>query len=486
MKNVKTTDNLNLILEGINLSSDMVKSTMGANGKLVLINDEELRFTKDGVSVAKNIKFEDVFKDIGAEIVKTTAGKTVAAVGDGTTCTTVLLQSFANSLLNKDIDNIREELDLIETEISNVLDYLNKSAIPVSTIEDIKSIATIASDSEEMGTLIADTYEKTGMDSLVSLELGEGDKSYNEVKEGIEYKEGYLHPAFSNMPNKQCVFYNPMIVILSKPLTNKNEVESLFKASINDRIPLILMAPRFSTDFLRSCVYDLKGGLEVCLVKLPGYGRYMEENALDIRAYCDNKHRVEKAVVGPNYLRIYNTNTPNLDARIQDIKNRQETAIDALEDIDYIKRIHRLKNSTGIIYAGGITEQAAKEEFDRLDDALGAVKAAIKYGYVVGGGLALYNASNDIARHPVLKKALQAPIRQIIDNSGDIPEIVFNNITDCIGYNVRNHKYENFIETGIIDPVEVLTQSLINSFTTVKMLSRASYAIDIKYEKKLF
>jgi chaperonin GroEL len=490
MKKVQLGDKMSKVLEGINITADVVKSTMGAGGKLILINDglNPIKFTKDGISVAKEIKLDDVEQNMGADLVRMAAGQTVRLVGDGTTCTSLMLQSFANSLLTYAHEDIRATLDTIDEDIKRIIGELYLKAHKITGASDVGEIATISSDSEVLGGLIKNVYEETGLDSLVSLELGDTEESHFEVKKGIEYKEGYAHKGFANLPNQQCILNNPKIFVTKKPATSLLEYKALYEACMNSGESLVVMAPRFSTEFIRDTLANAqRNGFAVCLVKLPGYtSRYLDENFKDIASYRDKDHRVEKVVVGPNYIRIFNLDTPFLNARLEELEHSMEGALDVVEKRDYTKRIHRLKGSTAVVYAGGVTEQEAKEEYDRIEDALGAVKAAIRSGYVAGGGLELYNLSLQEGIHPILKTTLQAPIRQILTNAGCSPDMILYNITDIKGYNVRNYQYEDFVGMGIIDPVEVLVECLKNSFSMAKLLARTSYNINIEYEKKLF
>jgi len=495
MKNCITTENLSQILEGLNKSVNIVKTTMGARGKVVAIKDDnqKLRFTKDGVTVAKMVDFEDKFAAMGAEIVRLTASKTVEEVGDGTTCTSVMLQAFMEILAKVDVLKLNEVLTDIEEDIQRVSDYLRTHAISVDNSKDIEQVATIAANSEKLGKLFAEVYSKVSFDSLVSLEMGESEQTSFEVKQGMEFAKGYEHVAFANQTNQHCILDNPIVYATAQPILATTEIDQFLQYCLDNQVPALIIAQRFSTEVLRLCVQNIKTGLSICLVKLPGYGRYAVENVKDIKSYLNNDKRIEKAVIGPNFMRLFNSDKPNMEARLEELENLIPASIDAIEEADYIKRVHRLKGTTAVIYAGGITEEATEEEFDRLEDALGSVKAAIKEGFIAGGGLALLSAAK-VAQTDTLKYVLNKPILQILKNANeDHSEIISKvNMQEdkeiyTIGYDVRNREYVNFVQKGIVDPVKVLTQSLSNSFSAAKLLVNTSHAINISYDKnKLF
>lgn len=507
-KKCQIQNNLNPILKGLNDTVDVVKTTMGAQGKVVIIQEEgKLRFTKDGVSVAKSITMEDPMENIGCEIVKSAASKTVSAVGDGTTATSVLLQAIVNETFNKTIEDVNAFVNEMEEEVNAICFEIAKRSIEV-TKENIKSIATIASNSEKLGDLLDEVYTKVGFDHLVSLEMSQEEFTVYEVLEGLEYNRGYVHPGFANTDQDLAVYDNCIVFPLNERLNTAtdSQIEDVMRLAISKKVPILLMARDFNTATKRDLILTKqKMGANIIAVKLPGYTeRAVNENIADIFSFLTPQDMeitdgeiitvgvASRVTVGPNFTRIYNDNDkPFLQERIDELKAKQSAAIDLMEESEFVKRINNLRSSTAVIFAGGVTEQAAQEEFDRLDDALGSVKAAIKGGYVAGGGLTYYNISKE--RVPisegakVINKAIQQPIKQILSNANVSVDITLYNIKDYKGYDVRNHKYINFVEQGIIDPAEVLIQALKNAFSMSKLLISTSYALNISYERnKLF
>lgn len=466
-----------LVINGVNKAVDIIKSTMGANGKLVAIkNNGQLKFTKDGVTVAKHVKFDDPYENIGAEIVISAANETVNRVGDGTTVTSVLVQSFLNTFQKYiTLYDINTLMELIDKDVEKVVKYLKDNTKNVEDTEEVKHIATISSNSTELGSLIKEIYDKVGLDSLISLERSEDTKTTYEISKGLQFESGLVHSEFKNNATS-CVLHNANVIISSDGINNIMPYKEIFSKAIENDLPILLIAPEFSQAFIRACILNKQNaGLNICLVRTPGFGGGQDKNIEDIKAFLSEDDTLEKVVVTEQYLTIYNTDTPNLKKRVDKLKLLYEGAENGHDSMDYYARIYRLQGNTAIVYAGGLTEQSMQEEYDRLEDALYAVKAAIRGGYTIGGGYSLYYLSKISPEiSDVTKEILVKPVETIISNSNLNPELILDKCTLSHQYNVRTKSYEDFLVEGIIDPTEVLTNAISNSWAAVKLIVNTS------------
>ena len=494
MKTRQIENNLDKIIEGLNIAANLVKSTMGGQGKTVIISTnnerEKLRFTKDGVSVAKALVLEDPIKNIGAQILISAANKTVEQCGDGTTLTSVLLQALISEAKkyiakNKDVNAV---INSIEESITKVINEINKNSLKVENIKDIVNITKISSNSDRIGKLFGEIYEQTGFDALITLEKSENsDVTYYDIIKGIEFDSGYVHSSFmTNKDTEQAIYENAYIHVDTDPVTTLTpEYEELLSGSIKHKIPLIIIAPRFSDAFIRVCSMNkVNQGASVCLIKIPGYGYGQKKNVDDILSFLSSDGTVQKIMVDSYRFILYNNDTPFLNDRIEQLKSLSETAQDKYDESDYLNRIYKLKGATAIIYAGGKTPEAMKEEYDRLEDAIGAAKTAVVSGFVEGGGLLLTKIALSTKLHPAVKNSILCPMKQILTNANI--NAVNIDLENPLGYNVNTNMYENFIESGVIDPTNVLIVSLQNAFMNMKLLINTSSAIynDMEYGSK--
>jgi chaperonin GroEL len=474
-------DTKQLVINGINKAADIIKSTMGANGQLVALkNNGQLQFTKDGVTVARHIDFEDYYEKIGCEIVVNAANKTVEMVGDGTTCTSVMVQAFLNQFNKLSVIYDNNQLTAaLDTFVKDITTKLEEKSFKVEDTEKVKQIATISSNSEELGSLIKEIYDVVGLNSLISLEKSDNYKTTYEVIKGIEFETGLVHPEFKTN-DTNCTYTDANILISEDPCNNFLKFEKQFKFCLESEQPIVLISPSFSPDFIRTCIMNKqRNGLQVCLVKSPGFGNGVNKNHDDIRAFLSKKDTVEKVVVTEQSFTLYNTDTPFLNKRIDKLRKLHEAAENKYDEQDYYLRMHKLQGNTAIVYAGGITEQNMQEEYDRLEDALHAVKSAIRGGYTVGGGYGFIELITN--ENSIFSDILKSPVYTIINNSHSNPEIILSQCNKEKQYNVKTKKFENFLETGIIDPTEVLINSLVNAWAAVKLfINTSNILINVK------
>lgn len=474
-------NNLNKILKGLNTAADIIISTMGAEGKNVIIqSDDGLKFTKDGVSVAKEIQLEDPIENIGAKMLISAANKTVEHVGDGTTFTSLMLKTMVNSVLKEIEDkNINVVLEQLEIDIQDVLKQLEAKTHKLETLDEIKKIATTSSRSEKIGELFKDIYSQTGFDALVTVEKSEySDKTYFEKVNGIQFDSGFIHPSFmTNTDDETAIYENAYIHIADDPLTSvTDEYKNLMQVSYTNNIPLIIIAPRFSESFFRTVSMNkVNQGVQVCLIKTPGHAYGVKKNIDDINAFLNNDGTVDRIFIDAYKFILYNENPPNLSQRIEQLKKLRDSAVEWYDEKDYNDRLHKLQGSSAVIFVGGVTKESRSEEFDRVEDALGAVKSAIVSGYIEGGGKTLLELST---KNKSLSECLSGACRQILKNANEPESLIEEIKAKNLGYNVKTKQFENFLESGIIDPASVVIQGLNNAFTNTKLLINTSFILN--------
>lgn len=487
------TNDFSKSLKGLNLAADVVKSTMGGRGKTVVISDSDaknLRFTKDGVSVAKKIALEDPLENIGVKMLVAACEKTVDEVGDGTTATAVLLQALVNNALKNihsatDINKIFEQMD---QELLNIVEAIRATSKKVASIEQVRDIASISSNSDRIGDLFWEMYRNTGLDTLIKLERSEEcTESYFDIMRGLEFNSGYAHSSFmTDKHTEQCIYDYPYLHISKVPINNLDEgMQAMLSTAQLEGTPVVIIAPRFSDAVIRALSMNkVNNGLQVVAIKTPGFGNAQAKNIDDINAFLTDQGFAEKIIVGPNYFTLYNHDTPFLEDRIEQLANLKQHALDAYEQQDIIERIYKLKGSSVILYAGGVTSEALNEEYDRLEDAIGAVNAAIEYGYVQGAGMALFNL-HDNEKNSIINSSIIEPAYQILRNANLIPEVVLSNVESSAHvYDVKNNQFVNYEQGGIIDPAEVVVQALTNAVSMAKLFINSSYILHNHFENK--
>ena len=479
---MKYINNLEPVIEGLNNAADIITSTMGAEGKTVAISEDgKLRFTKDGVSVARNISFDDEFENIGAKILISAANETVKAVGDGTTLTSLLLQKLITST-NLDSDNINAELSKIKKDLDLVKEQVLDVKKDVQTIDEIRNIASVSASSDKIGELFAQLYEEASFDSLIKLETSQyNNKSYYEVLKGVEYTGGYIHPSFrTDREVERCVHEDAMIVLSKNPITSTNDKYSLLIGEAHkEDVPIVIFAPGFSDAFIRrASMVKVNQDVRVCLVKLPGDSTHaINKNFDDIQAFLSEDGYVDKIVITPYTTTFYNEDTPYLEDRLNQLRALKENAVEWWEEVDYEDRLHKLKGSSAIIYAGGRTQEEKSEEFDRLEDAIGATQSAIRNGYVPGGGYTMFTST---PKTKTVKFLVKTPLLKILENSNckvDIKQIQ-EKVSQGYLYNVKTEKWEKADESSILDPADVIIEAIDNAFSNTRLIVNTSFVIN--------
>ena len=508
------------IKAGVDKLANAVKATMGPGGRNVVL---ERKFgspvvTKDGVTVAKEIELPDPVENIGAQLVKEVAQKTADKAGDGTTTATVLAQAIFSEGLRYITagDNAIEVKRGIDEAVKVIVDELKKISKPVETKEQIAQVATISANYDrEIGELIAEAMDKVGKEGVITVEEAKGLETTLEVVEGMQFDRGYLSPYFVTDPDKmECVLENPYILIYGKKISNIRELLPVLEQVAREGKPLLVIAEDVEGEALATLVVNkLRGTLQVCAVKAPGFGERRKAMLQDIailtggtailedlgikleNVTLDMLGQADKVVVDKEHTTIIGGKgkPEDIEGRIKQIKAELEKATSEYDKEKLQERLAKLAGGVAIIKVGAATEAELKEKKARVEDALHATRAAVEEGIVPGGGTALIAASRKLdelvkkldeagevsKRHGVeiVKKAVEFPLRQIADNAGYAGQVVVEKVKELInekgvnwGFNARTGEYEDLVAAGIIDPTKVERVALQNAASAAGLL----------------
>ncbi len=508
------------IKAGVDKLANAVKATMGPGGRNVVL---ERKFgsplvTKDGVTVAKEIELPDPVENIGAQLVKEVAQKTADKAGDGTTTATVLAQAIYSDGLKFVTagENAIEIKRGIDEAVKVIVDELKKIAKPVETKEQIAQVATISANYDrEIGELIAEAMDKVGKEGVITVEEAKGLETTLEVVEGMQFDRGYLSPYFVTDPEKmECVLENPYILIYGKKISNIRELLPVLEQVAREGRPLLIIAEDVEGEALATLVVNkLRGTLQVCAVKAPGFGERRKAMLQDIAVLTggtailedlgiklenvtlDMLGQADKVVVDKEHTTIIGGKgkPEDIEARIKQIKAELEKATSEYDKEKLQERLAKLAGGVAIIKVGAATEAELKEKKARVEDALHATRAAVEEGIVPGGGTALLAASqklDDLAKEldekgeidkkhgvEIVKKAVEAPLRQIADNAGYAGQVIVEKVKELIkekgvewGFNARKGEFENLVEAGVIDPAKVERVAIQNAASAAGLL----------------
>jgi len=514
---------------GVDKLANAVKVTLGPKGRNVVIQSAfgDIDITNDGVTVAKNINLQDVIENMGANMVKEVASKTNDLAGDGTTTATVLAQAIMTEGL-KNITAGANPIDLkkgIDRAVEKVIEYLNKDAKAVGdSIEKIRQIATISANNDKViGDLIASAFEKIGQTGIITTEESKTTDTYIEVVEGMQFDRGYLSPYFTTNQEKMIVEYeNPLILITDKKITSFPSLIPILEQALSTGRPLLIIADDLNSDIIAALVMNkLRAGINLCVVKAPGFGdrrKHMlediailtggslisDETGLTLEgATLANLGTCEKINVDKDNTLIINGsgNKEDINNRVAHLKHSLTEVKDKYNRDKLQERLAKLTSGIAVLYVGAASELEMKEKKDRVTDALHATKAAIQEGIVAGGGVALLRAKDvlkeiDIKSENadfitginIINKALESPIRTIVENAGleasVIVDKVLNNV-DNFGYNAKTGIYVDMLEAGIIDPKKVTRVALENAASVAGMiLTTETVLVPIKEENQ--
>lgn len=514
------------MLRGVDILADTVKVTLGPKGRNVVLGKTygAPRITKDGVSVAKEIELSDKFENMGAQMVKEVASKSADIAGDGTTTATVLAQAIIKEGA-KSVAAGMNPMDLkrgIDMAVAAVVEDLKSRSKIVSTSEEIAQIGTISANGDTtIGDYIAKAMEKVGKEGVISVEDAKGMDTELDVVEGMQFDRGYLSPYFVTNPEKMTVeLDNPYILINESKLSNLQSLVPVLEAVIQTGRPLLIIAEDIEGEALATLVVNkLRGGLKIAAVKAPGFGDRRKAILEDIAILTNGQvvsadlgmklEDVTLSTLGTaKSVTITKDDTTivdgagdkaNIEARVKQIRMQIEETTSDYDREKLQERLAKLSGGVAVIKVGGSTEVEVKEKKDRVDDALHATRAAVKEGIIAGGGVALLYATkalesvkpeNDDQRVGVdiIRKALQAPIRQITSNAAVDGSVIVGKLLEKgdvnAGYDAQKGVYTNMFTAGIIDPTKVVRTALEGAASVGGLLITTEAMVADKPEDK--
>ena len=508
---------------GVDALANAVKVTLGPKGRNVIISKSfgAPTVTKDGVSVAKEIELENALENMGAQMVKEVASKTNDLAGDGTTTATVLAQAIVKEGL-KNVAAGANPMDLkrgIDKAVAAIVTDLEKQAQKVgNSSEKIKQVAAISANNDNtIGDLIATAFSKVGKEGVITVEEAKGMETYVDVVEGMQFDRGYLSPYFVTDADKMIAdLENPYILLFDKKISNLNEILPILEPVAQSSRPLLIIAEDVDGQALATLVVNkLRGGLKIAAVKAPGFGDRRKAMLEDIailtggtviseergfsleNATLDLLGTAETVTVDKDNTTVVNGagNADAIKARINQIKAQIETTTSDYDKEKLQERLAKLAGGVAVLYVGAASEVEMKEKKDRVDDALHATRAAVEEGIVAGGGVALVRAKKVLTQITtenidettgiqIINKAVEAPLRTIVENAGGEGSVVLNKILEGkkdFGYDAKSDDYVDMLKAGIIDPKKVTRVALENAASVAGMILTTECAlIDIK------
>ncbi len=521
-----STDARSRMLRGVDILADTVKVTLGPKGRNVVLGKAygAPRITKDGVSVAKEIELADKFENMGAQMVREVASKSADIAGDGTTTATVLAQAIVREGV-KSVAAGMNPMDLkrgIDMAVSAVVDDLKSRSKKISTSEEIAQIGTISANGDSsIGDYIAQAMSKVGNEGVITVEDAKGMDTELDVVEGMQFDRGYLSPYFVTNPEKMTVeLDNPYILINESKLSTLQPLVPILEAVIQTSRPLLIIAEDIEGEALATLVVNkLRGGLKIAAVKAPGFGDRRKAMLEDIAILTNGQvvsadlgmklEDVTLATLGTaKSITITKEDTTIVDgagdsaaiqARVNQIKQQIEETSSDYDREKLQERLAKLAGGVAVIKVGGSTEIEVKEKKDRVDDALHATRAAVKEGIIPGGGVALLYATksldnlkpvNDDQRVgiDIIRKALQAPIRQITQNAAVDGSVIVGKLLETydvnFGYDAQKGEYTDMFKSGIIDPTKVVRTALEGAASVGGLLITTEAMVADKPEEK--
>lgn len=510
------------MLKGVNLLADAVQVTLGPKGRNAIIAQPygAPKITKDGVTVAKSIDFEDQFENMGAQLVKSVASKTNDVAGDGTTTATVLARAIYNEGC-KAVAAGMNPLDLrrgIQLAVNSVIENLDLISKPISSKEEIMQVGTISANSDtEIGQLIADAMERVGKEGVITVQDGKTLDNELEVVEGMKFDRGFISPYFITNPKTQTVeLENPMILLVEKKVSNLQQLVPLLESTIKSQSSLLIVAEDVESEALATLVVNkLRAGIKVCAVKAPGFGDNRKATMQDLAiltgaTVISEETGMKLEETQPHHLGSCRklTVTKNdtvvldgagekslIDERCGFIRDSIETTKSDYEREKLQERLAKLSGGVAVIKVGGASEVEVNEKKDRVVDALNATRAAVEEGIVPGGGKALLHCStllDSVADEAVnmdqrigveiIQRALRAPISTIAMNAGEegavvVGELIKEGVPVGMGFDAQNGVYTDMFEAGIIDPTKVTRTGIVDAASVAGLLTTSEAMI---------
>ena len=505
------------VLKGIDTLANAVRVTLGPRGRNVVIQKSygSPQITKDGVTVAKQVSLEDPFEDMGAQVVKEVASKTADVAGDGTTTATVLAQSIYSEGIKllaggHNPAQLKQGIDLA---VKKVVDYLSDISQKVTSSERISQVGAISSNGDtEIGDMIARAMNEVGNEGVITLEEGKTLTTELKVVNGYQFDKGYLHPNFVTNERSESVLEDVRVLVTDMPLNNSAVMVPImekYHASEHQTKPLLIISDSVDGEALALLVINhMRKTFPCCAVKAPGFGDRKKEMMQDIATLTGYKLEnfdiswlgmASRAVSTKTSCTIVEGkgDTAEIQERVAQIRSAVETADSEWDKEKQQERLAKLVGGVAVISVGAATEAEMKEKKDRVEDALAATKAAVEEGVVPGGGVALLRSSvvlNDNIPEELqygvklVKKALEAPLRQIVANADGDPSVVVNSVLASddpnYGFNARTDVFENLTNSGVIDPTKVVRCALQNAASVAGLMLTTDCMIADKPSKE--
>lgn len=512
------------MMDGVNILADAVKVTLGPKGRNVVL--EQVFggpiITKDGVSVAKEIILEDKFENMGAQMVKEVSSKANDTAGDGTTTATVLAQAILVEGM-KSVSAGMNPVDIkrgIDYAVETVLENLKAQAIECKDLPSISNVATVSANNDrQVGDLVAQAVDKVGEDGVVTVEDGNGTEDFLETTDGMKFDRGFISPYFITDGDKQVAeLDSPLILITDKFITSIQDLVPTLESVAKAGKQLLIIADDVGGDALSTLVVNtMRGAIRVAAVKAPGYGERKKAMMQDIAILTGSTiisdtvgltlnsiqpHHLgsaRKVVIDKNSTTIVEGagDKEKLEDRIAKIKQQAEALNSPYDKEKTLERAAALVGGVAVIKVGASTELEMKEKKDRVEDALRATQAAVQMGIVAGGGVALIRAAKNLAPKKdasnefnlgveIIKRAVEAPLRQILLNAGQEPSVIVDKIkankSNTFGYNAHSEKYGEMIEMGVIDPVKVTMSAIQYASSVAGLMLTTDCMVAIKPE----
>jgi chaperonin GroEL len=514
------------MIHGVDILADAVKVTLGPKGRNVVLDKSfgAPRITKDGVTVAKEIELADKFENMGAQMVREVASKTSDVAGDGTTTATVLAQAIVREGA-KSVAAGMNPMDLkrgIDKAVAVVVEELQKNTRKINTSAEVAQVGSVSANGDpEVGEMIAKAMEKVGNEGVITVEEAKSVTTELDVVEGMQFDRGYVSPYFITNAEKMIAeLENPYILIFEKKLSSLQPMLPLLETVVQSGRPLVIVAEDVEGEALATLVVNkLRGGLKVAAVKAPGFGDRRKAMLEDIAILTGGEvisedlgiklESVTLAQLGrAKTVRIEKENTTIIDGagskdtiqgRVAQIKVQVEETTSDYDREKLQERLAKLAGGVAVIRVGGSTEVEVKERKDRVDDALHATRAAVEEGIVPGGGVALARASKKLGeikfdnndQHvgiEIVRRALQAPLRQIAENAGQDGAVVagevLRNDAYAYGYDAQTGEYKDLVAAGIIDPTKVVRSALQGAASVAALLITTEAMVAERPERK--
>ena len=514
------------MLQGIDILADVVKVTLGPRGRNVAIEQSfgAPKVTKDGVTVAKAVELENKNQNAGAQLVKSVASKTADVAGDGTTTATVLTQSIAREG-NKSVAAGMNPMDLkrgVDMAVSAVIEEIKKLSKNINSQEEIAQVGTISANGDtEIGEKIAEAMKRVGKEGVITVEEAKSFSFEIDVVDGMKFDRGYLSPYFVTNAEKMIAeLDNPYILLFEKKLTGLQQILPLLEAVVQSGRPLLIIAEDIEGEALATLVVNkLRGGLKVAAVKAPGFGdrrkAMMEDLAIltngqlisdDLGMKLENVDismlgRAKKVTISKEFTTLVDGagSKADIEARCGQLRSQIEETTSDYDKEKLQERLAKLAGGVAVLKVGGATEVEVKERKDRVHDALHATRAAVEEGVVAGGGVTLFYAARALdklkcanddqqAGINIIKRALQAPVRQIVTNAGIDGAIVVGKLSESkdtsYGFNAQTMEYTDMFKAGIIDPTKVVRTALQDAASVASLIITTEAIITEKPAEK--